>query len=172
MWPSLSLEREGRGRDEKRDERREEKSEVGREREREARGDRGERERGKRKEREERERERKRGGRERRGGRDESNLKNAGEAGNLQSRPGSPLGRPTSQVAGGAGAPAGGGARFFRLLFFGPFLRSIGGAQNACFSMNSPTVLKTFFSKFTFPYHLENRSYELFQNLVGFCDFP
>ena len=131
-----------------------------------------ERERGEREKSGKRERERKRGGRERRGGRDESNLKNAGEAGNLQSRPGSPLGRPTSQVAGGAGAPAGGARDFSGFFFSGPFLRSIGGAQNACFSMNSPIVLKTFFSKITFPYHLENRSYELFQNLAGFCDFP
>ena len=76
-----------------------------------------ERERGEREKSGKRERERKRGGRERRGGRDESNLKNAGEAGNLQSRPGSPLGRPTSQVAGGAGAPAG-GARDFSGFFF------------------------------------------------------
>ena len=76
-----------------------------------------EREREKRKEREERERERKRGERERRKGREELNLKNAGGAGNLQSRPGSPLGRPTSQVAGSAGAPAG-GARDFSGFFF------------------------------------------------------
>ena len=116
MWPSLSLEREGRGRDEKRDERREEKREVGREREREARGERGERE-GK-ETRAGRERERGRGEkRERRRGREELTLKNAGGAGNLQSRPGSPLGRPTSQVAGSAGAPAG-GARDFSGFFF------------------------------------------------------
>ena len=114
---SLSLERGKRERrEERREERRKERGSCReREREREARGDRGERE-GKEK-RAGRERERKRGGRERRGGRDESNLKNAGEAGNLQSRPGSPLGRPTSQVAGGAGAPAG-GARDFSGFFF------------------------------------------------------
>ena len=44
--------------------------------------------------------------------------------------------------------------------------------QNACFSVHSAIVSKTLFSKFTSPYHFENRSYELVQNLVGFCDFP
>ena len=111
---SLEREREGRGRDEKRDERREEKREVGREREKREvieERERGEREKSGKREREEEGRKREEGGR------DESNLKNAGEAGNLQSRPGSPLGRPTSQVAGGAGAPAG-GARDFSGFFF------------------------------------------------------
>ena len=83
-----------------------------------------ERERGrnKRKEREEGEGERKREERERRKGREELNLNNAGGAGNLQSRPGPPLGRPTSQVAGAAGAPAGGARDFSGGPFFGPFL--------------------------------------------------
>ena len=85
---------------------------------------------------------------------------------------GPPLGRPTSQVAGAAGAPAGGARDFSGGLFFGPFLRSIGRVQNACFSVHSAIVSKTFFSKFTLPYQIENRSYEFVQNLAGFCDFP
>ena len=44
--------------------------------------------------------------------------------------------------------------------------------QNACFSVHSAIVSKTFFSKFTSPYHFENRSYEFVRNLAGFCDFP
>ena len=85
---------------------------------------------------------------------------------------GPPLGRPTSQVAGAAGARAGGGARFFRGLVFWPIsLINREGAERLFFSARC-YCFDDIFLKFTSPYHLANRSHEFVQNLVGFCDFP
>ena len=85
--------------------------------------------------------------------------KKAGGAGQIaKCGAGAPLGRREHFAIWPAppALPQGGGAIFFRGLFFSPCFHSIGIVQNACFSLNSPYVLKIFFRNSSCPIILKN----------------